>query len=104
MCAFDSLFSYDDHDPRVWCDILNFEVDRKVYEIVYNIMCYECDLIWKIMHDAIPTVLIEDTHINTMITCEFAKLTEWLNANELSINVSKSHYMVFHRSRRKINK
>ena len=47
------------------------------------------------------TVLIEGTNINTMITslnCELAKLTEWLNANKLSINVFKSHYMVFHRS------
>ena len=53
------------------------------------------------------TVLIEGTHINTIIAtlnCELAKLTEWLNANKLSINVSKSHCMVFHRSRRKINK
>ena len=53
------------------------------------------------------TVLIEGTNINTMIAtlnCELAKLTEWLNANKLLINVSKSHYMVFHRSRRKINK
>ena len=44
------------------------------------------------------TVLIEGTNINTMITtlnCELTKLTEWLNANNLSINVSKSHYMVF---------
>ena len=50
------------------------------------------------------TVLIEGMNINTMITslnCELTKLTEWL---KLSINVSKSHYMVFHRSRRKINK
>ena len=53
------------------------------------------------------TVLIEGTNINTMITsliCELAKLTEWLDANKLSINVSKTHYMLFHRSRRKINK
>ena len=44
------------------------------------------------------TVLIEGTSMNTMITSlnwELAKLTEWLNANKLSINVSKSHYMVF---------
>ena len=40
----------------------------------------------------------------TTLNCEVAKLTEWFNANKLSINVSKSHYMVFHRSRRKINK
>ena len=41
------------------------------------------------------TVLIEGTNINTMIgalNCELAKLTEWLNANKLSISVSKSHY------------
>ena len=39
------------------------------------------------------TVLIEGTNINPMIAtlnCELAKLTEWLNANKLSINVSKS--------------
>ena len=53
------------------------------------------------------TVLIEGTDINTMIAtlnCELAKLTEWLNTNKLSINVYKSHYMIFHRSRQKINK
>ena len=53
------------------------------------------------------TVLIEGTNINTMIAtlnCELAKLTEWLKANKLSINVSKSHYMIFHRSIRKINR
>ena len=38
------------------------------------------------------------------LNCELAKLTEWCNANKLSNNMSKSHYMVFHRSRGKINK
>ena len=28
--AFDFWFSYDDHNHRVWCDILSFEVDIKV--------------------------------------------------------------------------
>ena len=41
--AFDYWFSYDDHDPRVWCDILNFEVDRKVY---FNNI-YDCMLTKK---------------------------------------------------------
>ena len=31
-------------------------------------------------------------------------MTEWLKANKLSINVSKMQYMVFHRSRRKLDK
>ena len=60
MRAFDCWFSYDDHDPRVWCDILNFEDDRKLYMYfnhIYDCMLTknECDLIWKIRHDAIPT-------------------------------------------------
>ena len=50
------------------------------------------------------TILIEGTQINSMITSlnsELAKLTD-SGANKLSINVSKTHYMVFHRSRRKL--
>ena len=53
------------------------------------------------------TDMIEGTNIKTIIAilnCELAKLTEWLNVNKLSINLSKSHYIVFHRSRRKIDK
>ena len=58
MIAFDCCFSYDDHDPRVWCDIRNFEVGRKTYfNNIYVCMLTknECDLIWKISHGAIPT-------------------------------------------------
>ena len=40
----------------------------------------------------------------TSLNSELAKLTDWLKANKLSINVSKTHYMVFHRSRRKLDK
>ena len=32
---------------------------------------------------------------------ELAKLNIWLNANKLTINIAKSHYMVFHRGKRK---
>ena len=40
MIALGCWFSYDDHDPRVWwCDILNYEVDRKVYfDNIYDCM------------------------------------------------------------------
>ena len=31
MLVFDCLFPCGDHDPRVWCDILNFDVEKKVY-------------------------------------------------------------------------
>ena len=58
MLAFECLFPCDDHDPRVWCDILKFEVDRKVcFDNIYDCMLTknECDLIWKLMHGAILT-------------------------------------------------
>ena len=56
--AFHGLFPCDDPDPRVWCDILNFVVNRKVYfDNIYDCMLTkkECDLIWKIRHGVIPT-------------------------------------------------
>ena len=58
MLAFNYWFSYDDHNLRVWCDTLNFEVDRKVYfNNIYDCMLTknESDLIWKIRHGAVPT-------------------------------------------------
>ena len=53
------------------------------------------------------TILIEGTQVNSMITSlnsELAKLTDWLKANKLSINASKTHYMEFHGSRRYLDK
>ena len=58
MLAFDGWFSYDDHDPRVLCDILKFEVDRNVYfNDIHDCMLTknERGFIWKIRHSAIPT-------------------------------------------------
>ena len=58
MLAFDYWVSYDDHDLRVWFDILHFEVDRKLYfNNIYDCILTknESDLIWKIRHGAIPT-------------------------------------------------
>ena len=52
------------------------------------------------------TLLIEGSNIHDIITTrnnELNSLNVWLGANKLSINVSKTHYMVFHRSRWKNN-
>ena len=78
-----------------------------LFTLYINGLANVSENLFSILFADATTVLIEDTNINTMIAtlnCELVKLTEWLNANKLSINVSKSHYMVFHRSRRKINK
>ena len=44
----------------------------------------------------------ESVLINTL-NIELEKLNIWLQANKLTINESKSHYMIFHRRRRKID-
>ena len=44
-------------------------------------------------------ILLEGNNIDSIVTplnYELDKLVIWLNANKLSINVSKTHYMVFH--------
>ena len=75
MLAFDYWFSYDDHDLRVWCNILNFEVDRKVYfNNIYDCMLTknESDLIWKIRHGAIPTgILLYGCKYSDDHTCNY---------------------------------
>ena len=60
-----------------------------------------------------PILLADDTSVYTeadkksdlikTLNEELAKLNIWLNANKLTINIAKSHYMVFHRGRRKSN-
>ena len=50
------------------------------------------------------TLLIEGSNIHDTITTLNNKLNSvnvWLGANKLSINASKTHYMVFHRAMRK---
>ena len=80
---------------------------RLLFILYINDLANVSENLFSILFADATTVLIEGTNINTMIAtlnCELAILTEWLNANKLSINVSKSHYMVFHRSSRKLTK
>ena len=43
----------------------------------------------------------KESHLIKTLNEELAKLNIWLNANKLTINIAKSHYMVFHRGKRK---
>ena len=48
------------------------------------------------------SVFIEGTNLDETIELlneELNKITTWLSANKLTVNVVKSHYMIFHRSR-----
>ena len=60
----------------------------------------------------LPLVFADDTNIFLqgktvnetidIMNVEMVKVAEWLQANRLSLNISKTHYMVFHSKRKKI--
>ena len=50
------------------------------------------------------TILIESDHVSIalkLMNKELQKLNTWLTANKLSLNISKTHYMVFDRGKEK---
>ena len=64
------------------------------------------DVLFPILFADDTSVYIEADKESDLIKTlneELAKLNIWLNANKLTINIAKSHYMVFHRGRRKSN-
>ena len=42
-----------------------------------------------------------DAEVIEILNNELLKVSDWLMANKLPINLEKSHYMIFHRSRLK---
>ena len=60
------------------------------------------DLLFSIMFADDTSVFIEGHSFNEVIeslNTELKKVSFWLQSNKLTLNVNKSHYMVFHRSR-----
>ena len=43
----------------------------------------------------------KESDVIKVLNEELAKLNIWLNTNNLTINIAKSQYMVFHRGKRK---
>ena len=65
------------------------------------------DILFSIMYADDTNVFIEGSTYDGIIdvlNVELTKLDTWLKANKLTINVKKTHYMVFHRSRIKSSK
>ena len=60
------------------------------------------DLLFSIPFADDTTVLIEGQNYSNIIftlNTELKKLDVWLQANKLTLNTAKTHYMVFHRAR-----
>ena len=77
-----------------------------LFIIYINDLAQVSEVLFTILFADDTTVTIqgdnESVLINTL-NIELEKLNIWLQANKLTINVSKSHYMIFHRRRRKID-
>ena len=71
--------------------------------IVYiNDFSRASELLFSIIFDDDTSVFIEGTHYEQVISIlnkELKKVDVWLQANKLTMNLIKTHYMVFHRSR-----
>ena len=64
------------------------------------------NLLFSILYADDTNIFIEGTEYHKVISTlntELLKVSDWLNSNKLTINLKKTHYMVFHRSRIKTN-
>ena len=60
------------------------------------------DFLYTILYADDTSVLLNVknyAHLIGLLSTELEKVSIWLKANKLSLNVKKSYYMVFHRSR-----
>ena len=77
-----------------------------LFIIYINDLAQVLEVLFTILFADDTTVTIQDDNESALINTfniELEKLNIWLQANKLTINVSKSHYMIFHRRRRKID-
>ena len=62
-------------------------------------------MLFCILYADDTTVIIKDKEISILLKTlkvELEKLSIWLKANKLSLNVKKTYYLVFHRARIKL--
>ena len=64
------------------------------------------DLLFSILFADDTSVFIEGTNftnISHILSTELENVNIWLKANKLTVHIKKTHYMMFHRTRIKLN-
>ena len=72
-----------------------------------NDVKYVSQLLFPIIYADDTNICVQGQEINDSILAmnqELINLNKWFQSNKLSLNVKKTHYMIFHRSRRKFNR
>ena len=71
--------------------------------IIYmNDFSRSSDLLFSILFTDDTSVFIEGTHfddITQILNLELENVNAWLKANKLTVNLKKTHYIMFHRTR-----
>ena len=95
----------DSKTESVTCGVPQGSILGPISFIIYvNDISQVSNTIFPILFADDTTILMEGNSIHNVIASlniELHKLNVWLKVNKLSINVAKTHFMVFHRARRK---
>ena len=90
----------------MWC-APGFNWGPLLFLLYVNDIKNVSNILFPIIYADDTNIFIQGNCINQLIlemNRELAKLNLWFQSNKLSLNINKTHYMVFHRSRRKFNK
>ena len=77
-----------------------------LFIIYMNDFSRSSDLLFSILFADDTSVFIEGTHfddITQVLNLELENVNSWLKANKLTVNLKKTHYIMFHRTRIKNN-
>ena len=96
----------DSYYGNVACGVPQGSILGPLLFLIYiNDIVHVFDIVQPILYADDTNLFLTGTDINSMIECmnlELSKLSEWLNVNNLSLNVSKTHYVIFTPGRRKV--